>query len=158
MREAATVTIATFCSGLLNDSGVPRYLVERSLAILGMMGRASSADTLFLALRSLSDESLVQAVASAGDIAHLHSSARPWLLATVIPAVRQKLRDEDVVIAGITALVAGRADPRADIPELHALSSSAVHSTLDWADRVAGDRERFERFPGSDTYPASHQP
>lgn len=158
MREAVAITIAAFCAQILKNHDAPRYLIERCLAILGMMGRASSAATILDALRSLSDESLVQAVASAGDLAHLHASERPWLLATVIPAVTQKLNDEDVAIAGITALVAGHSAPREAIPQLAGLPSTAVQATLGWADRVARDRKRFEQSNDLDTYPASHQP
>lgn len=158
MRDSVSATVGHFLTSLLARRDSPLYLIERSLAVLGMMGRVSSKDVIQASLRQLHDECLVQAVASAGDIAYRHPAEAPWLIATVIEVVRQRLQDEDVVIAGIAAMVAvGRAPLRA-VPELETLPSQAVQATLQWADKVEFDRARLSQTSQADSYPTTHQP
>ena len=118
---------------------LPIFVIERCLATLGALQQANAIDVVERAVRGAEGEVLVQAVAAAGDLAHAHPGKSLWLMGSTATAVNQSRMHEDVVLAGISAFVSYRRDPRENLQEALELRSAPIDTTLRWSDAVLAD-------------------
>jgi hypothetical protein len=139
VTESVSRTLVEVLRVLDVTSAFPQFVRERSLAYLGMLGSSTALPAVESALRVSADATVVQAIATAGDLAHLHPRDSVGLQAWVWEKVVEKATDEDVVLAGIVASVASRRDPKTTLAGALTQPTEAVSSALAWAEEVLED-------------------
>jgi hypothetical protein len=139
VAESMSQTLAAVLRIVDSTSSFPQFVRERSLAYLGMLGRVSAISAVEEALRASTETTAAQAIATAGDLAHLHPDETVWLQTSAWQKVAMHADEEDVVLAGIGAVVASRNDPRTKLAAALSQPSDAIASALAWADQVRAD-------------------
>jgi len=145
VAESVSQTLVAVLKVVDSQGSFPQFVRERCLAYLGMMGRRSALGPVEAALKSTSDATIVQAIATAGDLSYRHPGDSVGLQAWAWQKVLDNADDEDVILAGIVASVASGKHPRATIADALHRHAGPVDSALAWADRVHADPRATRR-------------
>lgn len=145
VAESVSRTLVAVLEVIDDQGKFPQFVRERCLTYLGMMGRRSALRPVQDALEVTKDATLVQAIATAGDLAYRHPAESPGLQGWVRQKVLDNAADEDVVLAGIVATVASGKHPRVELRDALDRRTEAVESALAWADRVRADPRATRR-------------
>ena len=143
VREAATDYTRQVLEIERAEAAPRTFAIERCVQLLGMMGCAGAVETVASAVRHDRGTARVQAVVSAGDLAHLRPRDAVGLMAWVYDTAQQCPHDDDLMIAAIDACVCFRSQPaevlRDALAERRRVPGDPVEQALGWARGVLAD-------------------